>query len=421
MVIRSSATDGPAEATTTKVRIRIFSVLDKALASGGSGSRASYSARTSGFLPRVTANGGESACAAPPILPPFLYRLPSQSIVESPREAHLRLRAWTFLLLMITVGALPAAGQEFEPGEILVRFKPQAKSSEKAALLAKVGATVTETLSIIDTQRCRLSGTEVLDAVRQLDVDPLVEYAEPNYIWTADLRPDDQQFGLLWAFENRGQTQGTPGVDVNMVPAWDTITSAASIVVGVIDTGIDVEHPDLIDNIFVNAGEIPDNGLDDDGNGFVDDVNGWDFRNGDNNPFDDRSHGTHVAGTIGARGNNALGVVGVCWRVQLLPLKFLDANGSGNNADAIKCLDYAVRMGATISNNSWGGGPFSNALYAAIEAAGEADHIFVAAAGQQHAEQRRHPPLPWKFRSSQHRLRGLHEPRRRPVLVLELG
>jgi subtilisin family serine protease len=133
--------------------------------------------------------------------------------------------------------------------------------------------------------------------------------------------------------------------------------------------------------MWVNPGEVAGDGLDNDGNGYVDDVRGWDFANNDNNPTDDNGHGTHVAGTIGAVGNNAVGVAGVNWNVKIMALKFLGASGSGSLSGAIGALDYAVRMGVKVSNNSWGGGGYNTALAAAIGRAQAAGHIFVAAAG----------------------------------------
>jgi subtilisin family serine protease len=153
------------------------------------------------------------------------------------------------------------------------------------------------------------------------------------------------------------------------------------VVVAVIDTGVDYNHQDLSANIWTNPGEIPGNGLDDDGNGFIDDVRGWDFNGNDNDPFDDNSHGTHVAGTIAAVGNNEYGVVGVNWTAQIMPIKFINANGSGTVADAIEAIQYATMMGARITNNSWGGAGFSQALKDAIVAADAAGVLFVAAAG----------------------------------------
>ncbi len=215
------------------------------------------------------------------------------------------------------------------------------------------------------------SGIGLDKAASLLMTDDRVAVAEPDFqIQVAGIEPNDQYFDLLYGFENMG------------VPtAWESGTSASSIVVAVIDTGIDLDHPDLQANIWTNPGEVPNNGIDDDNNGFIDDVNGWDFHSNDNNPDDGNGHGTHVAGTIGAVGNNGIGVAGVAWDVQLMPLKFLSDSGSGSTSNAITAVNYAVQNGAQISNNSWGGGGFSTILYNAIANAGDQGHIFVAAAG----------------------------------------
>jgi hypothetical protein len=189
------------------------------------------------------------------------------------------------------------------------------------------------------------------------------------------------RFGELWGLENFAQTGGTNDADIDAAGAWDVNTGSGSLIVAVIDTGVDYTHPDLAANIWTNAGEIPGDGIDNDGNGYIDDVHGYDFFNRDGDPRDDHGHGTHVAGTIGAVGNNGIGVTGVNWNVQIMPLKFLGAGGSGTTADAIEALAYAVANGAAISNNSWGGDPYSQAMFDAIAAARDAGHLFVAAAG----------------------------------------
>ncbi|MCX7749639.1 MAG: S8 family serine peptidase [Clostridia bacterium] len=159
--------------------------------------------------------------------------------------------------------------------------------------------------------------------------------------------------------------------------AWDKFTGSTSVVVGVIDSGIDYNHPDLNANMWRNPGEIANNGIDDDGNGYIDDVYGWDFSNNDNDPMDDNSHGTHCAGTIAGVGNNGVGVAGVSWRAKLAALKFLSASGSGSTSAAIQAVQYANMMGFPITSNSWGGGGYSQALKDAIALGG----LFVAAAG----------------------------------------
>ena len=195
-------------------------------------------------------------------------------------------------------------------------------------------------------------------------------YAEPDFVVTAIATPNDPLYGQLWGMAK-----------INAPAAWDVSTGSAGVVVGDIDTGIDYNHPDLAANIWVNPGEIAGNGLDDDGNGYIDDIRGWDWVSNDNNPMDDHGHGTHTSGTVGARGNNGVGVTGVNWNVRIAGLKFLNAQGSGSTSNAIKALQYATGEGIRITNNSWGGGGYSQALYDAIAGARAAGGLFIAAAG----------------------------------------
>ena len=192
--------------------------------------------------------------------------------------------------------------------------------------------------------------------------------------------PNDPSFSQLWGLHNTGQTGGTNDKDIDAPEAWDLATGDSSIVVAVTDTGVDFSHPDLSSQRWVNPLD-PMGGGDDDGNGLVDDWSGWDFVNGDNDPFDDHRHGTHVSGTIGASGDNGVGVVGVNWNVKIMALKFLNSAGSGTTADAIAATLYAADHGADVSSNSWGGGPYDQALLDAIEYGASRGMLFVAAAG----------------------------------------
>ena len=224
-------------------------------------------------------------------------------------------------------------------------------------------------------------GSDVAATLAAYRADPDVLYAEPDYQVRLAAMPNDPRFDSLWGLNNTGQTGGVADADIDAPEAWDITTGGGSAIVAVIDTGVDYTHPDLAPNMWVNQGEIAGNGMDDDGNGYVDDVYGYDFFNNDADPMDDHSHGTHVSGTIGAAGDDGIGVAGINWNVQIMGLKFLDAQGSGSTSDAIRALDYAVANGATISNNSWGDTEYSQALYDAISAARDAGHIFVTAAG----------------------------------------
>ena len=196
------------------------------------------------------------------------------------------------------------------------------------------------------------AGADVLEMVRQLTNRPGIAYAEPNYLLSIDATPNDPQLGELWGLHNTGQTGGTPGADIDAIQAWDIATGSSDIVVGVIDTGADYTHPDLAANIWVNPGEIAGNGIDDDGNGYIDDVYGWDFYNNDSDPFDDNGHGTHCSGTIGAVGDNAIGVVGVNWNVQIMGLKFLGAGGGGSTDGAVAAVNYATRCASSTASRA---------------------------------------------------------------------
>lgn len=280
------------------------------------------------------------------------------------------------------LSGLAVATDSYSTDRILVRMVEGAAAAADTAL-ASAGLSWGEAFALVPGLReVRLqAGVSVQSALQTLRGLSTVAYAEPDYRVTIDAVPNDGSFGSLWGLNSTGQIGGTADADIDAPEAWDIHRGSGNFVVGVIDTGVDYRHPDLAANIWVNAREVAGNGRDDDGNGYVDDVYGYDFANNDADPMDDNGHGTHVAGTIGAVGNNGVGVAGVNWNVKIAALKFLNASGSGYTSNAVRALDYAVRMGIKITNNSWGGGGASTALSNAIQRAQAAGHIFVAAAG----------------------------------------
>ena len=247
--------------------------------------------------------------------------------------------------------------------------------------------------------------TSVLDAFIQFNLSDKVAYAEPNYKYKLLAVPNDPSFPQQWALDNTGQTGGTDDADIDAPEAWDINTGNPDIIVAVADTGIDYRHPDLANNMWVNPGEIPDNGVDDDGNGYVDDVYGYDFAgadnldpsDGDSDPDDFYYHGTHAAGLVGAIGNNSVGVSGVCWNVKLMALKvFADdylTEADVFATDAVAAIEYAVDNSVTIFSASWGGDPFSQTLYDAVKAAGDRGMLFVFAAGNDYGNNNDENPV----------------------------
>ena len=212
-----------------------------------------------------------------------------------------------------------------------------------------------------------------------------LEFAEPNFaVWAQDTFPDDLDFPTQYGLNNTGQSGGLAGADIDAPAAWD-LSSGSDVVVGVIDTGVDYTHPDLAANMWVNPFEVAGNGVDDDKNGFVDDVHGADFADLDGDPVDDHNHGTHVAGLLAAA-NNGQGTVGVAYHAKIMALRFLSADGFGGVDFAVQALNYAMDMKSRgvnirVTNNSWGGSDVSEAMDQAIRRSADAGMLFVAAAG----------------------------------------
>lgn len=288
-------------------------------------------------------------------------------------------------------------GPEYVQGEVLVKFVSGTSESKRASVLSKISGKVSEKIltrimrNFGDSEGLTLVSTtlSVPDAVQALKGDAEVVYAEPNYIYYHDAVSNDPYYtnGSLWGMYGDA-TSPANQYGSQAGEAWAVgNTGSSTVYVGIIDEGIMKTHEDLSANIWVNPFD-PVDGVDNDGNGYIDDTNGWDFDGGDNTIYDGTQddHGTHVSGTIGAVGGNGKGVAGVCWNVKLISAKFLGRRG-GTTANAVKAVDYITdlktRHGLNIpaTNNSWGGGGYSQSLYDAIERANTANILFVAAAG----------------------------------------
>lgn len=310
------------------------------------------------------------------------------------------------------------------PGEVVVKLTRSGKAALQLQSLEQVFDASRFRIASVDAFETndsfylvKLSGdAQTAEFLEAASKNPAVAYAEPNYVMrafgnrdVAEVTPNDAEFSKLWAMKNVGQkdsggTDGKAGADIGATKAWATTTGNRNIRVAIIDTGVDYTHPDLKDNIWANPGESgggkETNGLDDDGNGFVDDFHGWNFAGvSTNDPMDDNEHGTHVAGTIAGNGNDGVGVVGVNWVGSIIPVKFLTGGGSGTLADAVKAIQYVNKIGAHMSNNSWGGGGFTQSMFDAIKEGSDKGNLFIAAAGNdsQNADTSPHFPAGYQL------------------------
>lgn len=347
--------------------------------------------------------------------------------------------------------AFEAGSAAYVPGEVLIQFTPGAAADGRGLALGQIGGQIVENVhGVAGTGLVRVAlgnGMTVERAISILSHNSNVQFVEPNYVLSIDVASDDPLYtnGSLWGMEG-DQTNPANAFGSQAGEAWAAgFTGSTKVAVGVIDTGIDYTHPDLYLNVWLNQGEIPtsikaaltdtdgdglftfrdlnaaansafvtdingngridagdllndarwEDGVDQDGNAYRDDLIGWDFANNDNDPYDDNNHGTHTSGTIAATGGNGTGVAGVTWSTQIIALKFLNASGSGSTADAVKAMDYytwaALHAGNAefaATNNSWGGGGYSQAMFDSIVRGAQADALFVAAAGNGGPDQR---------------------------------
>ncbi len=280
-------------------------------------------------------------------------------------------------------GAAPAATRRapsfdvpYVNDEVVVKFSPRASAKAVQQTLTAADARTVDVAALapLGVKILKVPAGKVREVVTQLNQSPAVEYAEPNYlVQIADTLPNDPGWGSQY-----GPTR------IQAPQAWDITTGSSSVVIAVIDSGVDLGHPDLAAKIWNNPGETGSgkqtNGLDDDGDNYVDDWRGWDFVNGDNNPQDDFGHGTHVAGIAAAASNNGVGIAGVSWGARVMPLKVLDSNGNGSESDVAAAMTWAADHGAKVINLSLGGGP-SSVMEDAVNYAYAHGVTVVAAAG----------------------------------------
>jgi thermitase len=320
----------------------------------------------------------------------------------------------TRVLLALSVFTLSFAAEATPFNGYIVKLKKGSnflsnKSISRFGEVTKTAETVFGTFARLETNK-GLSDK----AFAALASNPEIEYIEPNYIISinakrAGERPTDAQYSKQWGLSNNGSnsggifSQGTKGEDINIEKAWGLTKGAegeATVKIAVIDTGVDYNHPDLKAQIDVNAAELNGKaGVDDDNNGYVDDVYGYDFANKDGNPMDGHGHGTHCAGVIGAS-HNGIGIAGVMKNVKIVPVKFLSDKGSGETIDAIASIDYAIKRGVQVMSNSWGGGEKEQSLQDAITSAEAAGITFVAAAGNESSDNDRTDSFPANYEVS---------------------
>ncbi len=285
-------------------------------------------------------------------------------------------------------------------GNIIIKFNDVPASRTFNELMTQYKLKERESIDALNLKVVspeQLEPSAILQLINELNALPQVDYAEPDFNVQSFYLPNDALLSQQWALINEGQTGGVYDADIDATDAWDQYRNGSQTLLAVIDTGVKYDHEDLMENAWVNTGEIAGNGIDDDNNGYIDDVYGYDFANSDNDPMDDNDHGSHCSGIIAAKGDNGLGISGAAHSAKIMAVKFLTAGGSGSTSGAINSVIYAVDNGAKILNNSWGGGGYSQALFDAISYANDNDVLFIAAAGNASSNNDDSPSYPASY------------------------
>jgi len=359
----------------------------------------------------------------------ILARHPSTAtsiIVQKECDMPPRNARWVLLTLLFAVFPALAQrptetfqGHQVAANQVLVKFG-SAHSPNRAQAEWAEDTDRSETINLEGVVRIHSRNKSAASLVSDLMRRSDVVFAEPDYVVHAISAPNDPGYGQLWAMKNTGQAilgyQGTGGADIGAEAAWNVTTGTSNVVVGVVDTGIDYNHPDLASNVWSNPGGI---------GGCAAGTHGFNAITKGCDPMDDSYHGTHVSGTIGAVGNNSAGVVGINWTTSIMALKFLDGSGSGTTSDAIAAIEFAIQaklagVNVRVLSNSWGGGGSSQALLDEINKANGYDILFVAAAGNGSANNDYVPTYPASYNAPNLNFGGCDRQRRSPSFVFEL-
>ena len=319
------------------------------------------------------------------------------------------LSGFVFISVAVSMGALAKQSHqkpspESVPGQYVVELKAPVASFESSSIQHALGGVIVQRVrdNMVVVQRDPSEDKAI--ALKALRANSIITIADPNWIYHTSKTPNDPDYKKLWGLSNSGDvdasgSRGVKGIDIGAEAAWEKTTGSKDVIVAIIDTGVDFKIPDLTSNAWTNQKEANGvAGVDDDANGYIDDIHGYNFADDKGDSTDDHGHGSHCAGTIGARGDDGVGVAGINWNVSIMAVKFLDKDGSGSLANAIKAIDYARKNGAQVLSNSWGGGAFAQTLFDSIALTEKAGELFVAAAGNDGSDSDKTPAYPASFK-----------------------